>query len=123
MTNFAKTKTILIYIGIIIGSIIFGSQLFGKTPTIETTEWLEGDIPATYALELHHSTANPDNFERISNSQNVYGQYALVKQLDETSYEAVRDPLGIGKMFYTQADNGTIHFAERFIARPLSRFG
>jgi hypothetical protein len=42
------------------------------------------------------------------------GQFASVKKIEEGLYCAVRDPLGIGKMFYTETPDGKLHFSEKF---------
>ncbi len=42
------------------------------------------------------------------------GQFASVIEVEEGIYKAVRDPLGIGKMFYTETKDGKIHFSDNF---------
>ncbi len=44
-----------------------------------------------------------------------FGQFASYKEIGDGLYVAVRDPLGIGKLFYTETKNGEIHFSEKFV--------
>ncbi|MDC7221643.1 MAG: asparagine synthase-related protein [Spirochaetales bacterium] len=44
-----------------------------------------------------------------------FGQFAFVKEIDEGLFTAVRDPLGIGKMFYTETPDGKLHFSESYV--------
>ncbi|MDC7223963.1 MAG: asparagine synthase-related protein [Spirochaetales bacterium] len=50
----------------------------------------------------------------VFNEGFFYGQFASVCQIDENSYEGVRDPLGIGKLFYCRDEEGTLRFSSRF---------
>jgi hypothetical protein len=43
-----------------------------------------------------------------------YGQFAAVCKISDELYEGVRDPLGIGKLFYCRDEQGKLHFAPRF---------
>ncbi|WP_372752515.1 asparagine synthase-related protein [Labilibaculum sp.] len=42
------------------------------------------------------------------------GQFASIKEIEKGLFSAVRDPLGIGKIFYTETPDGKIHFSEKF---------
>lgn len=44
-----------------------------------------------------------------------FGQFASYKEVDNEQYLAVRDPLGISKLFYTETQEGKIHFSEKFV--------
>jgi asparagine synthetase B (glutamine-hydrolysing) len=44
----------------------------------------------------------------------IYGQFACVKNNNDYTYEAVRDPLGIGKLFYCRDNSCNIHFSRHF---------
>jgi asparagine synthetase B (glutamine-hydrolysing) len=43
------------------------------------------------------------------------GQFASVEEIEDGVYRAVRDPLGIGKLFYTETKDGKLHFSEKFV--------
>ena len=43
------------------------------------------------------------------------GQFASFTKIKEGLFRAVRDPLGIGKLFYTETSDGRLHFSERFV--------
>lgn len=43
------------------------------------------------------------------------GQYASYKEIENGLFLAVRDPLGIGKLFYTESVKGEIHFSDKFV--------
>lgn len=43
-----------------------------------------------------------------------FGQFAAYQQTGKNKYIAVRDPLGIGKLFYTETTKGDIFFSEKF---------
>ena len=43
-----------------------------------------------------------------------FGQFASVKEISDGTYCAVRDPLGIGKLFYTETPDGQLHFSDKF---------
>ncbi len=42
------------------------------------------------------------------------GQFAAYSEVDNNAFEAVRDPLGINKLFYTETESGKIDFASEF---------
>ncbi len=44
----------------------------------------------------------------------IYGQFACLRRIDEGTYEGVRDPLGIHKLFYCRDGEGKFHFSRRF---------
>ncbi len=44
-----------------------------------------------------------------------FGQFAYLQKVGPAAYHAVRDPLGIGKLFYTETEAGELHFASRFV--------
>lgn len=50
----------------------------------------------------------------IFDEGNIYGQYACIKKIDSQTYEGVRDPLGIGKLFYCCDEEESFHFSRRF---------
>jgi asparagine synthetase B (glutamine-hydrolysing) len=87
---------------------------------LSTVEWEESGHTSRYAVDL------PDTEARVplayfDGKQNVYGQYAAVEQISAGVYEAVRDPLGIGKMFYVLADDNRLRFSCGFTS--LLRYG
>jgi len=43
------------------------------------------------------------------------GQYAYLYEENPDVYQAVRDPLGIGKLFYTETESGQLHFSDKFV--------
>jgi len=43
-----------------------------------------------------------------------FGQFASFMEIKKGSYRAVRDPLGIGKLFYTETPDGELHFSDKF---------
>lgn len=56
-----------------------------------------------------------DNFDTsIFEKGYHFGQFASVKKVEKGLYKAVRDPLGIGKIFYTETPDGDLHFSEKF---------
>ena len=74
----------------------------------------------TIILEPHYyyHIGFPFNLKDINTSifDNGFhlGQFASYREIDTGTYLAVRDPLGIGKLFYTETANGEVHFAEKF---------
>lgn len=43
-----------------------------------------------------------------------FGQFASSIEIKKGSYRAVRDPLGICKLFYTETPDGELHFSDKF---------
>lgn len=43
-----------------------------------------------------------------------FGQFASYMEIEKGTYRAVRDPLGIGKLFYTETKDGELHFSNKF---------
>ena len=66
-----------------------------------------------YAVDLPGTDATL-TIEDFVNKQNVIGQFALVSEGKKGVFEAVRDPLGIGKLFYTRLDNGELLFSSQW---------
>lgn len=52
--------------------------------------------------------------ELFDNNITRYGQFAAIRRVGDYSFEAIRDPLGIEKLFYTEDRNGELHFAKTF---------
>jgi len=50
----------------------------------------------------------------IFDEGSIYGQYACIKKVEHKTYEGVRDPLGIHKLFYCRDSEGDYHFSRRF---------
>ena len=44
-----------------------------------------------------------------------FGQFASYKEIEEGLFLAARDPLGIGKLFYTETPEGELHFSDKFV--------
>lgn len=76
-------------------------------------EVTQGSNSFTYAIDLPGTDAQlPLNF--FQGKQNILGQFAVVEQVGKDVFEAVRDPLGIGKIFYTQDPDGRLQFSGQF---------
>lgn len=43
-----------------------------------------------------------------------FGQFAGYSQVDDDNFQAIRDPLGIEKLFYTESDSGELFFSRQF---------
>lgn len=43
-----------------------------------------------------------------------FGQFASVRETEDGLFRAIRDPLGIGKIFYTETPDSKLHFSDRF---------
>ena len=56
----------------------------------------------------------------IFNEGYHFGQFASYIEIEKGLYRAVRDPLGIGKLFYTETSDGKIHFSDKYYAIPQS---
>ena len=77
------------------------------------TNWIEDGRKVQYAARMPLSTHNK-NFDFLAGNDTVFGQFAFFRQIDESTYEAVRDPLGIDKLFYVESGGGELHFSPRF---------
>ena len=66
-----------------------------------------------YAVDLTGTDATL-TMNGFVNKQNVIGQFAIVSEGRKGVFEAVRDPLGIGKLFYTRLDNGELLFSSQW---------
>jgi len=80
------------------------------TSAIEVTQGLNS---FTYAINLPGTDAQlPLSF--FKGKHDILGQFAVVEQVGKDMFEAVRDPLGIGKIFYTQTQDGSLQFSGQF---------
>ena len=52
----------------------------------------------------------------IFNEGYHFGQFASYIEIEKGLYRAVRDPLGIGKLFYTETSDGKIHFSDKYVS-------
>jgi asparagine synthetase B (glutamine-hydrolysing) len=80
--------------------------------TLVTANWKNEAYQSEYCLQLSSL------FENVSNGLfdddiTKYGQFAAIRRIDDF-FEAIRDPLGIEKLFYTEDLNGELHFAKNF---------
>ena len=78
-----------------------------------TAEWNEDSIKKRYHVELDGMLEKP-SLDVFGDLQNIYGQYAAFCRTGDNVFEAVRDPLGIAKLFYVETPSGKIRFSERF---------
>lgn len=81
--------------------------------SILSNSWAEDGISAHYAVKLFSATDHT-SFDPFPGNSKIYGQFSAVRKIDPSTYEAIRDPLGIGKLFYTETGNGELFFAEQF---------
>ena len=77
---------------------------FNKGFQIEPDYYYHIDMP--FDLKL----VDPEIF----NEGYHFGQFASYIEIEKGLYRAVRDPLGIGKLFYTETSDGKIHFSDKF---------
>lgn len=85
-----------------------------KKNNIEEIELnLEG-ATGFYALDLPQTgiTIEPND---LAHKHNIFGQFAVVQEVKKGVFEAARDPLGIGKMFYTVLENGQLSFSSQWM--------
>lgn len=87
----------------------------GSEYSVISAEWSEAGVRKQYVAELGTSFNDKTFFDRFGSDQVVFGQYASVHRIEDGTYEAVRDPLGIGKLFYTETNDGELHFSNRFV--------
>jgi hypothetical protein len=85
-----------------------------------SSTWEEDGSAFTYALELEGADTHTE-LSLFDDTPIPLGQFALLRQIDGSEFEAVRDPIGIGKLFYTEDRDGQIYFARRFTS--LMRHG
>lgn len=88
------------------------SESFEYNPVV-STQWSENGVKYQYSVQLETSIGNMP-FESLVNERHLYGQFSSVKKMDNSIYEVIRDPLGIGKIFYTEAKDGKIHLSPKF---------
>jgi hypothetical protein len=82
--------------------------------TLISSSWVENEVTSHYVLDLgagSPSIVNDDLFSQV----NIFGQFATVENLDNSTYICSRDPLGVGKMFYCHSEEEGLKFSERFI--------
>lgn len=79
-----------------------------------TTEFQQTSPLPYYALDLP-GTDVAVKLEHFAGKSGVLGQFAIVERVGDDTYEAARDPLGIGKLFYTQSKDGRLHFSDKFV--------
>lgn len=80
---------------------------------IISTCWEEDNVPFHYAVQLFSASAK-ESFDPFSGKSKILGQFSSIRKIDSDMYEAIRDPLGIGKLFYTETPAGELFFAEQF---------
>lgn len=86
--------------------------MYQKNISIVSTEWTQSNIKAHYILNF--GLAEEQLFSKsIQRSHKIFGQFAFLKEVSPNIYEAIRDPLGIEKLFYTETKN-RIFFAQNF---------
>ena len=67
-----------------------------------------------YNLDLN-SSYERDELKGFNEGYHL-GQFAYFQKQEKGIYTAVRDPLGIGKLFYTETSNGEIHFSNKYVS-------
>lgn len=81
---------------------------------IISKNWTEDEIQSQYVVELT-TTPQAESFDPFSsNNVRLFGQFSAVRKVENSYYEAIRDPLGIGKLFYTETSNGNFVFSGQF---------
>lgn len=80
---------------------------------IATIKWPENETEKYYAL-LIQGKISGSSLDLFTNEHMAFGQFSLIKQVDDSTYEAIRDPLGIEKLFYTEASSHEIFFSSHF---------
>lgn len=76
-------------------------------------EWTEAAAKKTYFVALGEARES-DVFDGIQDLSNTYGQYAVFRSMGDGVFEAIRDPLGIAKLFYVETASGELVFSGRF---------
>lgn len=81
--------------------------------SVVSTNWGVEGCKSRYSLQLSST------FEEVSNAlfdddSIKYGQFSAIRQVDDITFEAIRDPLGIEKLFYTEDSRGKLHFSKHF---------
>lgn len=80
--------------------------------TISIKKQVQFESENFYHLELPHNYRHFDS--SIFESGFHFGQFAAYQKSDKGLYRVVRDPLGIGKLFYTETPDGKLHFSNKF---------
>jgi hypothetical protein len=83
-----------------------------ESPVI-VAEWTEDGVKKKYVAELGKSS-NDTPLEQFADPSVIYGQYASFCRNADGTCDAVRDPLGIGKLFYTETEDGQLYFSNTF---------
>jgi hypothetical protein len=84
-----------------------GSKTSNPSPFVYK-EWGEKKYIIEHNCEISRSTMS------LFDEGVIYGQYAAISSLEENTFEAVRDPLGIQKLFYCRDKNNILHFSRKF---------
>ena len=77
--------------------------------------WQENGVSASYALAIDN-TETQNFLAAFERQLNIFGQYAELVKVDSAIYEAIRDPLGIEKLFYVETSDGSLHFSRNFFS-------
>jgi hypothetical protein len=80
---------------------------------IFSTSWEEDGYIAHYAVTLSSSIIG-SAFDPLAGTPKIFGQFSTLKKFNASTYEAIRDPLGISKLFYTETGKGELIFSEKF---------
>jgi hypothetical protein len=84
-----------------------------KESPVMVAQWTEDGVGKKYVAEWGLSSHDTP-LEQFAGPSVIYGQYASFYRNADGAYEAVRDPLGIGKLFYTETEEGQLHFSDTF---------
>ncbi|MHB8790239.1 MAG: asparagine synthase-related protein [Desulfobulbaceae bacterium] len=85
----------------------------GNLNKIFSTSWSEDKITTHYAVKLI-SALDQSSFDPFLGKSKIYGQFSSVKKINSSTFDAIRDPLGIGKLFYTETEKGELFFSEHY---------
>ena len=78
-----------------------------------STSWEEDGNIVHYTVTLSSSITG-SAFDPLVGAPKIFGQFSIVKKNNASTYEAIRDPLGIGKLFYTETGREELIFSKQF---------